>query len=248
MSPLKMPHSMPTGGTHSRKNTQAGQSTAGNEQWLPGRAGIYDANQWREEKGSSQVPVRVGVGSTALPSWTCLISEAKQGQPWLVLGWETRSVLKSEVYPPSPSTGCKTSSLGLSSQVAVVFGDNVPLHSWPRPLYVVQASLQLPAANASEEHTGGAGWDTLTLGLPESFLGPPSSTCLGHRSRQPCQGCTSVRWLKGVEPLQLPRQFVKGNELGGRASAVWRGATVIEQMGCLSAFYLPLTKPCEMRH
>lgn len=31
--------------------------------------------------------------STAIPPWTCLISEAKQGWAWLVLGWERLSLV-----------------------------------------------------------------------------------------------------------------------------------------------------------
>lgn len=48
-------------------------------------------------------------------------------------------------------------------------------------------------------------------------------------------------------PLQRTR-VCKGSEQRGLTSLVWLGAPAIEQMDCLSAFYLALTKPCEMRH
>lgn len=184
-----------TGGIHCHTNT--GQSMAGKKQWLPGRGGLYNPLKWQmmcicgEDKGSSQTPVRTGVWSAALPSWIYLISEA------------------NEIYPLPAVKLHLWASVPKLLLFYFLGGDNVLLRSWPRPLYVVQAGLQLPVVNASEAHTGGAGWDTLTLGLPEAFLGPPSSTCLGRRRKQPCQGCTSVKWLKRVEPLQLPRQFVK---------------------------------------
>lgn len=108
-----------------------------------------------------------------------------------------------------------------------------------------------------EQHIGGAPWcsapfwvhwviSELTTRRPLSnkaksvFLWESSSVPSSH------QGSASVKCSKAATSTH--HRVCKGSEHWSLTAVVWLGATVREQMDCLSAFYLSLTKPWQMRH
>lgn len=108
-----------------------------------------------------------------------------------------------------------------------------------------------------EQHTGGAPWcsvpfwvhwviSELTTRRPLSnkaksvFLWESSSVPSSH------QGSASVKCSKAATSTH--NRVCKGSEHWSLTAVVCLGATVREQMDCLSAFYLSLTKPWQMRH
>lgn len=108
-----------------------------------------------------------------------------------------------------------------------------------------------------EQHTGGAHsssvpfwvhWVISELTTQRPLSNKAKSVFLWESSSVPSshQGSASVKYSKAATSTH--NRVCKGNGHWSLTAVVWLGAAVREQMDCLSAFYLSLTKPCEMRH
>ena len=108
-----------------------------------------------------------------------------------------------------------------------------------------------------EQHTGGAHsrsvpfwvhWVISELTTQRPLSNKAKSVFLWESSSVPSshQVSASVKCSKAATSTH--NRGCKGNGHWSLTAVVWLGAAVREQMDCLSAFYLSLTKPCEMRH
>ena len=108
-----------------------------------------------------------------------------------------------------------------------------------------------------EQHTGGAHsrsvpfwvhWVISELTTQRPLYNKAKSVFLWESSSVPSshQVSASVKCSKAATSTH--NRVCKGNGHWSLTAVVWLGAAVREQMDCLSAFYLSLTKPCEMRH